>query len=750
MKTADFWNLKSTRKILLVSAFLMLLCVGRMLWPNREYLYEGETLFQEGTAISDYPIFEGISLLPGVYRVELVYSCSTDMQNQCRVEDGNVFAGGLLTHGEQLYSGLFNTDFDMWLFEQTDTLQVLINYDGQGYLKTGDLRIYETNRLWGICLTSIAAITLLLLSVLMLWWYDRQYGICQENKNVIFLLSVITLLASIPYLTGMTPSGADLTYHLQRIEGIKDGILSGQFPVRLEPEWVHGHGYANGIFYSGTFLLFPALLRIIGFPATFSYNCYCIALNIATVLVAYYSFSQIFKNKYIGVTGSALYTLSVFRIYKLVISSAVGEGSAVTFMPLIVYGFWRVFTEDEHSRAYRRCWIPLALGYAGLIQTHVLSCEIAAFLTICVCAIAVRKIFRRATLWELCKGAMGALLLSFWFLVPFLDYYMRENLHIKHVWERTIQERGLYLAQLSFNWWRFGDNALLGESGMRHSQAMGVGFILILGFLVFGGLWFSGRLKDSGSQIWKMGKVSFVFGTVLMWMSLEVFPWDKIQNSGRLAASLVSSLQFPNRFLGWGSTFLVLVFCCCLYYFWEKKQKVFYFAGLLCVLTGIATSSLYLYDYVCRDHKPLILYNYEGIGKGYISGAEYLVQGTDEQDLLYHSPVTSEEVQITDYEKGALRAEFICNNVSGRNGYVELPLLHYYGYRAWAGEKEQSLSVCKGDNNVVRVMIPAGLDMHVMVKFVSPWYWRAAEAVSYIATLWMLVICFKRRKGDRK
>ncbi|MDE5747964.1 MAG: hypothetical protein K2I21_10355, partial [Acetatifactor sp.] len=140
MKTADFWNLKSTRKILLVSAFLMLLCVGRMLWSNREYLYEGETLFQEGTAISDYPIFEGISLLPGVYRVELVYSCSTDMQNQCRVEDGNVFAGGLLTHGEQLYSGLFNTDFDMWLFDQTDTLQVLINYDGQGYLKTGDLR----------------------------------------------------------------------------------------------------------------------------------------------------------------------------------------------------------------------------------------------------------------------------------------------------------------------------------------------------------------------------------------------------------------------------------------------------------------------------------------------------------------------------------------------------------------------------------------------------------------------------------
>lgn len=750
MKTADFWKLKSTRIILLVAALLVFACVVRMLWPNREYLYEGETLFQEGTAVSDYPVFEGISLSPGVYRMELVYSCSTDMQSLCWVKDGNVFTNGLLTHGEQLYSGLSKTGFDMWLFEQTDTLQIMIKYDGQGYLRTGNLRIYETNKLWGICLTSIAAITLLLLAVRMLWWYDRRYGIAQENKNVIFLLFVITLVVSSPYLTGMTPSGADLGYHLHRIEGIKDGILSGQFPVRLEPEWVHGHGYANGIFYCGTLLLFPALLRIIGFPVTFSYNCYCIALNIATVLIAYYSFSRIFKNKYIGVTGSALYALSVFRIYKLVTSAAVGEGSAITFMPLIVYGFWRVFTEDEHDRAYRRCWIPLAFGYAGLIQTHVLSCEITAFLTICVCAIAVRKIFRRKTLWELCKGAVGALLLSFWFLVPFLDYYMREDLRIKHAWARQIQERGLYLAQLLFNWWRFGSNAMIGESGMQYSRPMGVGFILILGFLVFGGLWFIGRFKDSDSQIWKLGKVSFVLGAVLMWMSLEIFPWDMIQNSCRLAASLVSSLQFPNRFLGWGSTFLVLVFCCCLYYFREKKQKVFYFAGVLCVLTGIATSSLYLYDYICRDHTPLILYNDEGMGMGYISGAEYLVQGTEEQGLLYHPPVTSEEVLVTDYEKGALRAEFMCNNVSGREGYVELPLLHYYGYRAWAGEKEQSLSVCKGDNNVVRVIIPAGLDTQVTVKFVSPWYWRVAEAVSYIAALWILAVCLRRRKEERK
>ncbi len=748
MKTSGFWKLKSTRIILLVAALLMLACMARMLWPNREYVYEGNMLFQEGNPVSDYPVFEGIRLSPGVYRVELEYSCGTNMQSLCWVEDDHVFTNGLLSHGEQLYSGLTQTDFHMWLFESTDTLQVIVKYDGQGHLQTGNLRIYETDKLWGICLTSIFALSMLLLVIRMMLWYDRQYGISRENKNVIFLLSVLTFTVSIPFLMGMTPSGADLTYHLQRIEGIKDGIISGQFPVRLEPEWVHGHGYANGIFYCGTLLLFPALLRIIGFPVTFSYNCYVIAVNALTVCISYYSFSRIFGNKYIGVTGSALYTLSVFRIYKLIITSAVGEGSAVTFMPLVVYGFWRVFTEDTHDKKYRSCWIPLAFGYAGLLQTHVLSCEITAFLTLLLCIVYIRRIFRKETLRELCKGAAAAFLLSLWFLVPFLDYYIREDLHIKHVWARPIQERGLYLAQLLFNWWRFGDNALIGESGMYHSHALGVGFILICGFLVFGGLWFLGRFAGLDKRISKLGKLSFAFSALLMCLSLDAFPWDKIQNSSRLAASLVSSLQFPNRFLGWASTFLVLLFCCCQYYFREKGQKIFYFVGILCALAGIATSGLYLNDHVIRDHNPLTLFNEEGMGKGYISGAEYLVQGTQEELLFYHAPVTGGDVMIVEYEKGALGADFRCGNTGDGEGYVELPLLHYYGYRAYA--EGVQLPVCKGDNNVVRVIIPAGFDAQVKVRFVSPWYWRVAEIVSYMMLLSFLVVYVLRRREKKK
>lgn len=739
MKKFDFWRRKSTRLIVAVSVFLMSLCVLQILRPDREYIFRGNVSFQEGVSVEGYPVYGGIRLPPGVYRVELEYFCDTDMRNLCYVQDHTVFPQGLLTHGTQIYSGLSTTSFHMWLFENADAMEIRINYCGQGSLRTGDLHIYETNQLWGMYLTTVLFFTILLLSFQYLRLYDRAYPISGENKNVLFALAALALVSSIPWLSGTASvSGADLGYHLHRIEGIRDGILAGQFPVRLEPQWVHGYGYANGIFYCGTLLLFPALLRMIGFPITFSYNCYCVALNIATVLIAYYSFARIFHDKYIGVAGSALYTLSVYRIFKLLFASAVGEASAVTFMPLVIYGFWRVFTEDARCGTYRTGWRSLAVGYAGLLQTHVLSCEITALLTVIFCLVYIKKVFRKEIFRELCKGAMGALLFSMWFLVPFLDYYLREDLHIKHVWARTIQERGLYISQLMANWCE------------TDKISAGVGFILMLGFLVYGALWLGGRLKGTDSRVQKLGGTAWLLGGLLMLMSLEIFPWDSIQRTGRLAASLVSSLQFPNRFLGWGCAFLVVLYCCCLHYFMERKQKHFYLAGMLCMLAGITTSGLYFCDHIARDHSQLELYNIEGMGAGYISGAEYLVQGTEQETLLYRGPVASEGLLVEAYDKGALRAEFTCENTTGEEGYVDLPLLHYYGYKAWAGDGSE-LTVCKGDNHVVRVLVPSGGNTRITVRFVSPWYWRVAEIISYSGALGILLFppLFRKMKRSK-
>lgn len=73
--------------------------------------------------------------------------------------------------------------------------------------------------------------------------------------------------------------------------------------------WLYGHGYANSLFYCDTFLVIPALLRLIGFPMSVSYGGYIFLVNLATAIVAYIGFRGIFRDRMTGMLGSMLYTL---------------------------------------------------------------------------------------------------------------------------------------------------------------------------------------------------------------------------------------------------------------------------------------------------------------------------------------------------------------------------------------------------------------------------------------------------------
>lgn len=735
---------------------MLVLCV-KLVAPCEEYEFEGSCVFEENVSTNQTVIYEGIALRPGVYRVELEYVTDTDAGALCSVQDGTVFTGGLLTNGEHLYEKLGKTGYDFWLYEQTQGLQVTVSYGGKGALTTGNLKIVETNQLWTMLLTILILGTAGVYTCLIFYYYNCKYPVSVDKKHVFFWITLIILGASLPYLYGYNITGADLTYHLQRIEGVKDGLFTGQFPVRLEPKWVFNHGYANGIFYCNTLLYLPALLRMLGFTVSASYNAYCICLNIATAWISYYCFSRIFKNDNIGILCSALYTLSIFRIYKLVVTCAVGEGSAVTFLPLVIYGLYRVFTENPKMPDYKSAWISIMLGYAGLLQTHVLTCEITAMVTLLICLIYIRKIFCWETFLELAKGAGFAVLLSLWYLVPFLDYYLTQDVHIRHVSARTIQESGLTPAHLLFHFWTTGDHTPSAGKGVQYSHPVGIGLVLIVGLIVFVALWFSGMEdhekqdglseEKSSAKFFAFGRIIAVISVVLLFMSTNVFPWDKIQSLHPAAASLVSSLQFPNRFLGWGTTGLVLIFGYCLWYFGRENRRGYRIMAVVAA-AGVVTSGMYLLDYVKRDQNYYELYNEESMGFGYISGAEYVLEGTDIEKLSFADVVPSAQVEVGGFEKEGLCANLICINNGETEGYVDVPMLFYKGYQATdlAGE---FLRIAAGDNNVIRVYVPAGFQGEIEVRFVSPFYWRISEGITAVTILVLFIFAWSKWRKRR-
>lgn len=727
----------SFRLIVLLLSLLCAFCIWRIAMPCESLQMDKYYYFESGTPTSDTVVFDQIALKPGVYDIRLQYETDTDLVGMCSLKDGTVFTGGLLTNGEHLYSALHETSYNAWLYESTEALEVTVSYGGEGNLVVTGLTVVETNLLWTKLLAVFLFWGLAALAVLTFYCYQQKYPLSESQKKVLFFCTVIGFIASIPYLHEGLIGGADLTYHLQRIEGVKDGLLGGQFPVRLEPRWVYDHGYANGIFYCNALLYFPALLRMIGFTVTESYSIYCIVLNFATVWIAWFCFGRMFGDDTIGLLCSGLYTLSVFRIYKLVITGAMGEGSAYTFFPLIAYGLYLAFTADSDAKRSQKAWLPLAIGYAGLIQTHVLTCEITAFLTILICLVFIRKIFRLPVFWALCKGALAALGLSMWYLIPFLDYYLTQDVHIRHISARTIQDRGLLLPQLAFQFWRSGLNTPQGDNGMQYSHPVGVGLILIIGLLVFAAMAFCGVWLNVRDNRKKLACTAAAFGALLLLMSLNRFPWDQIQNIHPAAASLVSSLQFPNRFLGWGTACLVIV-CGFLFWYWKHNGNVLFSMSIVVLVVGIATSYVFLMDSVDREQDYLELYNQESMGFGYVSGAEYLIEGTDQSLLTFADPEGEEAVTICSYEKRGLRAELVCANSAGHVSYVDLPILLYKGYRATDMATGTPLTIDDSNNHTLRLWLPAAWEGSVSIEFIEPLHWRLGELITLLTMIGLI------------
>ena len=73
---------------------------------------------------------------------------------------------------------------------------------------------------------------------------------------------------------------------------------------------------------------------------------YLIFINILTASVSLWAFSRLFSSRKIGVLLTITYVLAPYRLSYGYVHSAVGEFSAITFLPLIAYGIVKIYTEN--------------------------------------------------------------------------------------------------------------------------------------------------------------------------------------------------------------------------------------------------------------------------------------------------------------------------------------------------------------------------------------------------------------------
>ena len=158
-----------------------------------------------------------------------------------------------------------------------------------------------------------------------------------SSKRFHIALTVIVLLAACaPLFTINCIGGDDLIYHLLRIEALKEGILAGRPFLRINMLFFGGAGYASSMFYPDLFLYFPALLRAIGTQINLSFHLFvalCIILGFAS---SYFCAKYVSGSSYAALATAVIFTLYQYHIDDIYTRSAVGEYTAVIFVPFVI------------------------------------------------------------------------------------------------------------------------------------------------------------------------------------------------------------------------------------------------------------------------------------------------------------------------------------------------------------------------------------------------------------------------------
>ena len=554
---------------------------------------------------------------------------------------------------------------------------------------------------------------------------------------LILCLLGVTLLACGPFLTGGLWHGSDLGYHLRRIENIAMGLAAGQFPVRIQSDWVNGCGYAVGVFYGDVLLYAPALLRLAGVPVSAAYDAYLFGITLCTAAAGYYAGRRLGGGRCACAAGAVLYTLSAYRLCDVTDRAALGEYTALAFLPLVAAGFWRTLRPD---RARLPGWALLVLGLSGVLQSHLLSFEMTVLLLALAALLCARQVFSRAAFGRLAGAAGVFCALNAGFLLPLLDYYLTGKFAINQPGGvEPIQANGAALGQLLGLPYTLASGQ---QAELVQGMALTPGPALLLGALAAAGgaAYALARRRDRRAAACLALAAA---GAGCLALSGNFFPWDALYALGGAAQRLVGSLQFPWRFLGPACLFLALAVGAGLQLANPRLRAGA--AAALCLVAAVAAAGQ-LRAYTATAAPESYTYGTEEpfwqMGCGHYLPAE---NGPTDLNALPSGPVWADGITLTAYEKAGTTITFTASNDSEVEAWVRLPLLWYRGYTARGADGSAPAVTC-GENNLVTVTLAPGQSGSFTVRFTEPWPWRAAEALTALTALALAVWLARRRQ----
>lgn len=674
------------------------------------------TIYGDGSNEGNFVSTPATNLPKGEYKIVIKYKTDTNA-NSINIT-GNTGSKDILL-SEELNSSEQKKVINLTLENDTYSLKIDTYFGGEGKLVIKNILV-ESAQI--SCTDTIAwlVIFMFVLVILGRLVFDKTTKGNRENGFVFLGLLAITIFASFPLYSNYILNGHDILFHVTRIEGIKNGLLSGQFPVRLHPSTQYNYGYAPSLFYPELFLYFPALLRILGVSITGTIQMFIIVINFMTAGIMYFSTYKLSKVKAIAILSSMIYVLSSYHLCDTYIRFALGETLAMAFIPLLVYGVYELICNDYSK------WPYVVIGATCILQSHIITTLVAIVFVAFTVLLNFKNILEKNRLIACIKSAVFAVLLNLWFIIPFIDM-MGEDTKVSSL-AKNVEENTVYLMQL-----------------FENLTMLQIGAPILLGVVVVVYSLINRKIEDRKQE--KLIAVLLGFGVLSAFITTNLFPW-RIIIKVPVIGEMAKMIQFPWRILAFASAFLSIVSAYGIYYI-VKNVEIRKALGIFVCAICLVCSSLYLESNYLQNtifcYKGAISDN-TGIG----SSGEYYYSGTSAKAFVERGEIietSNEQVVIDKFEriKGRIHIDLV--NQSDEEQFIEVPLAYYPFYSAKLNN-EVNLRIEKGSNNVLRIILPADTKGNINIYYAKSKLWLLSDLISLLTSVIFIIILVRLYKKE--
>ena len=620
--------------------------------------------------------------------------------------------------------------------ENTVHVSIGITYDPATELNFRSITIHSSKVLYKESLTRhlvlSTAISLCFLYVILRLCKPTLFGFSEEalrraERTALFLLA-LTLLSNFPNLDNVRYIvGDDLNFHLFRIEGIASGLQKGYFPARIYLTWLEDYGVGAGFYYPDLLLYIPALLRLAGFDVLGTYNFLILLCTFFSLLTIFITAKRICGgSSFAGAGAACIYAFSAYRLICIYYRSALGEVQAFIFYPLVILGLYEIF----HDRPER--WWVFALGFFGLISTHLISVVIAGIFTLAYCLINVRVLFgNKRVIPGILKAAILNVLLTASFWVPMLEQTKNNQLFF----QSFMANEDLTLTAANFLKLKYlfvPFNEWGGFSPYPGWSLLQVILLRILCLIRFP--------KRRFSTDMLLG-----FGIVSLILSTDLFPWAPF-------AWFLKRIQVSWRFLAPATVCLAV---CCgdllagLLPAERPRLRKFGLAALALFCIGL---SIPFYRECLTKH--IGINNGQILADKEVQAGEYMPLGlTIEYIYTYKDTVLPDQAdaEVVSHKRNGLDFRFSFTASPEGETRFTLPLIYHFGYRASFTDADGNTTpvpVGKDDKGLIQLCTEGHDAGSLRAYYAKTTLQKLSEGVT-AATCFAIFILLLRRRRTR-